>query len=48
MLETLIVILLLLWLLGFGFSVGGSAIHVLAVIALVIIIIRLLQGRSAL
>jgi len=48
-LETIIVILVLLWLLGaFVFPVGGSLIHLLLVIVLVVVLIRLLQGRRVL
>jgi Family of unknown function (DUF5670) len=48
-LETIIVILVLLWLLGaFVFPVGGSLIHLLLVIVLVVVVIRLLQGRRVL
>lgn len=43
MLWTIIVILLILWLLGFGFSIGGGLIHVLLVIALIVIVVRLLS-----
>jgi hypothetical protein len=43
MLETIIVILVVLWLLGFGFNVGGNLIHALLVIALVVFLIRLLS-----
>ncbi|MHB0865600.1 MAG: lmo0937 family membrane protein [Minisyncoccota bacterium] len=43
MLETLIVILLVLWLLGFSFHVGGGLIHALLIIALIIFIVRLLS-----
>jgi len=46
MLETILVVLLILWALGFfAFHVGGL-VHVLLVIALVVLIIRLLQGRK--
>lgn len=45
-LETLIVILLLLWLLGaFVAPFGGDLIHIILVIVIVVVIIRLLQGR---
>jgi hypothetical protein len=43
MLETIIVILVVLWLLGFGFNVGGNLIHTLLVIALIVFVIRLLS-----
>lgn len=42
MLWTLIVVLFILWLLGFSFNVGGNLIHTLLVIALIIVIVRLL------
>ncbi len=47
-LETIILVLVLLWLLGaFIAPFGGGLIHLLLVIILVVIVIRLLQGRSA-
>jgi len=49
MLETIIVVLLILWALGFfAFHVGGSLIHALIVIALIVLIIRLVKGRRIL
>ncbi len=42
MLWTIIIILLVLWLLGFGFKIGGSLIHILLVIALIVLILRLI------
>ena len=45
MLWTIVVILLILWLLGFTMHVAGGLIHVLLVIALVVIVLRLLSGR---
>ncbi len=46
MLETILIVLIILWALGFfAFHVGGL-VHVLLVIALVVLIIRLLQGRK--
>ena len=47
MLWTIFAILLILWLLGWGFHVGGSLIHALLVIALVVAVINLVSGRSA-
>jgi hypothetical protein len=46
MLETLAVVLVLLWLLGFvtSYTMGGL-IHLLLVVALVVILIRFMQGR---
>jgi hypothetical protein len=47
MLWTIAVVLLVLWLLGFfAFHVGSGLIHILLVIALVVIVLRLLQGRK--
>ena len=45
MLWTIVVILLVLWLLGFTLHVAGGLIHILLVIALVVIVIQLLTGR---
>jgi hypothetical protein len=45
MLWTIVVLLLILWLLGFTMHVAGGLIHVLLVIALVVIVLRLLSGR---
>ncbi len=49
MLWTIVVILLVLWLLGLvsGYTLGGF-IYVLLVIAIVIALIRIIQGRSPL
>ena len=45
MLWTIVVLLLILWLLGFTMHVAGGLIHVLLVIALVVIVLQLLSGR---
>lgn len=46
MLWTIFVILLVLWLLGaFVMPFGGSLIHILLVIAVVVLIINLVSGR---
>lgn len=48
-LETIIVLLLVLWLLGaFAFQVGGNLIHLLLLVVLVVVVVRLVQGRRAL
>jgi hypothetical protein len=47
MLWTIFVIVLLLWLLGWGFHVAGSLIHLLLVVAVVILAIQLITGRRA-
>ena len=45
MLWTIIVILLILWLLGFSLNVGGGLIHALLVIALVVLLFNFISGR---
>jgi hypothetical protein len=45
MLWTIVVLLLILWVLGFAMHVAGGLIHILLVVALVIIVLRLLTGR---
>jgi hypothetical protein len=45
MLWTLVVILFILWLLGFSFSVGGGLIHLLLVVAVIVVIFNLISGR---
>jgi hypothetical protein len=45
MLWTIFAILLILWLLGFGFHVGGALIHLLLLIAVVVLVINLVSGR---
>ncbi len=45
MLWAIIVILLILWLLGFSFHVAGSLIHLLLVVAVVVLVINLVTGR---
>ncbi len=46
MLTTIIVILLVLWLLGMitSFTMGGF-IHILLVVAIIVLLIRIIQGR---
>jgi len=46
MLWTLIVILLVLWMLGLAtaYTLGGL-IHILLVVALVVLVLRIIQGR---
>lgn len=49
MLWTIFVILMILWLLGMisGYVIGGF-IHILLVIAIVVVLIRIIQGRRPL
>ncbi len=44
MLWTIIVVLVVLWLLGFTLHIGGSLIHLLIVIAVIVLIINLITG----
>ena len=47
MLETIAVVLVLLWLLGMvsSYTMGGL-IHVLLVVALIVVLLRVIRGRS--
>ena len=47
MLETIAIILIILWLLGLvsSYTMGGF-IHILLVLAIVVVLIRVIQGRS--
>ena len=49
MLYTIAVLLLILWLLGLvsSYTIGGF-IHVLLVLAIVVVLLRVISGRSAL
>jgi hypothetical protein len=48
MLETIAIILVILWLLGMvsSYTVGGF-IHILLVLAIIVILVRVIQGRRA-
>jgi len=45
MLWTIIVVLFILWLLGFSLHIGGGLIHILLVLAVIVLIFNLLSGR---
>jgi multisubunit Na+/H+ antiporter MnhF subunit len=47
MLSTLAVVFLVLWLLGFvsSYTMGGF-IHILLILAIVMVLVRVIQGRS--
>ena len=47
MLWTIFVVLVILWLLGFSLHVAGGLIHLLLVVALVMLVINLVNGRRA-
>jgi len=46
-LWTVAVILVVLWLLGFVLHLGGSLIHLLLVIAIIVVVYNLVTGRRA-
>lgn len=47
MLTTLVIVLLALWLLGFATSYTlGGLIHVLLVVAVIVVVMRVMQGRK--
>jgi hypothetical protein len=46
MLWTIIVVLFVLWILGFAIHIGGSLIHLLLVIAVILIVYNLVVGRA--
>ena len=45
MLWTVFAILLILWMLGWGFHAAGAMIHLLLVLAIVVAVINLMTGR---
>jgi len=45
MLWTILVIILILWLIGFLAKVGGGLIHLLLIVAVVVLVLRLVTGR---
>jgi hypothetical protein len=47
MLWTILVILVVLWLLGFALHVGGGLIHLILVIAVILLVVQLITGRRA-
>lgn len=47
MIWTIIGIILLMWLLGFSFDVGGDLVHILLVIALIVLIVRIFIDRRS-
>jgi hypothetical protein len=47
MVWTIFAILLIMWMLGFGFHVGGSLIHLLLVVAVIVLLWNLLTGRRS-
>ncbi len=48
MLWTIVVVLLVLWLLGFSLHIAGGLIHILLVVAIIVVLFNLISGRRAL
>jgi hypothetical protein len=46
MLWTILIILVVLWLVGFAVDVAGGLIHLLLVIAAVVLVVKLVSGRG--
>lgn len=47
MIWTVLIVLLLMWALGLGFGVAGNLVHLILVVALIVFVLNLLQGRRA-
>lgn len=47
MLWTICLVLVVLWLLGFSFHVGGGLIHLLLVCAVIVLVWNLIAGRRS-
>ena len=47
LLWTIIVVLFVLWLIGFMLHVGGGLIHILLLVVLILIVYNLITGRGA-
>lgn len=45
MLWTIFLVVLILWLLGFSVGAGGSLIHLLLVVAVIVLLVQLISGR---
>ncbi|MBL8181150.1 MAG: lmo0937 family membrane protein [Blastocatellia bacterium] len=45
MLWTIVLILIILWALGFGIGGLGNIIHILLVVALIVFILQIVRGR---
>lgn len=49
MLNTIVIILVVMWLLGMGTAyTAGGLIHILLVIAVIVVLLRVIQGRNPL
>ncbi len=45
-LDILLILLVIFWIGGFSFHIGGDLIHILLVVALVLLILRLIGSRG--
>ncbi len=45
-LQLLVLILVLCWITGYGFHLGGDFIHLLLVVVVIVIVIDVLRGRG--
>jgi len=43
----IIVVLFILWVLGFAIHIGGGLIHLLLVVALILLVFNIVTGRGA-
>jgi hypothetical protein len=43
----LVVVLVLMWMLGFSLHIGAGLVHILLVVALVVVLFRVVAGRRA-
>ena len=46
MLWTILIILVVLWLVGFAVDVAGGLIHLLLVVAAIVLVVKLVSGRG--
>jgi hypothetical protein len=46
LLETIAIILVVAWLLGFGFHIAGGLIHILLVLAIVVFLLRFIRRST--
>ncbi len=44
--EILAIVLLIMWFGGFALSIGGSLIHILLVVAIIVFLLRFIRGKS--
>lgn len=47
-LRMLVLVILVLWLLGFALNIGGSLVHTLLVVAGIVFIVDIVSGRRSL